>query len=84
MLDAGPNDATSFHVVGAPFTTVFKEGAYLLQPSPLHGASTALDLSRAQGGFVEFTASVADQYEMIDHHLDHASMGAASYIDASR
>jgi nitrite reductase (NO-forming) len=84
MLDAGPNDATSFHVVGAPFTTVLKEGAYLLQPSPLHGASTVLDLSPAQGGFVEFTASVARQYEMIDHYLDHASMGAAGYIDASR
>jgi nitrite reductase (NO-forming) len=84
VLDAGPNDATSFHVVGAPFTTVFKEGAYLLQPDRLHGASQALDLAPAQGGFVEFTVPVAGRYEMVDHHLDHAAMGAAGYIDASR
>ncbi|WP_040583552.1 hypothetical protein, partial [Sedimentibacter sp. B4] len=31
VLDAGPNRATSFHVVGAQFDTTFSEGAYLLR-----------------------------------------------------
>ncbi len=36
-----------------------------------------------EGGFAEFTVPAAGQYEMLDHHLDHAAAGAARYIDAS-
>jgi nitrite reductase (NO-forming) len=32
VLDAGPSGDSSFHVVGAQFTTVFSNGAYLLHP----------------------------------------------------
>ena len=32
VLDAGPSENSSFHVVGTIFDTVFKEGEYLLQP----------------------------------------------------
>ena len=31
VLDAGPNRATSFHVVGGQFDTVYAEGAYRLE-----------------------------------------------------
>src|SRR5690606_24251000 len=31
VLDAGPNRPSSFHIVGAQFDTVYKEGAYLLR-----------------------------------------------------
>jgi nitrite reductase (NO-forming) len=56
VVDAGPQLATSFHVVGTQFDTVFKEGAYLLRPGNAeHGAAQTLDLAPAQGGFVEFT-----------------------------
>ena len=83
VVDAGPNDDTSFHVVGAQFDTVFAEGAYLLQPGgPTDGASQALDLSPGQGGFVEFTVPAAGHYEMLDHHLDHAATGAAGSLVA--
>jgi nitrite reductase (NO-forming) len=84
VLDAGPNDEASFHVVGAPFTTVYKEGAYLLRPGPLHGASQALDLSPGQGGFVQFTPAAPGEYELIDHQLDHAATGADGYLIARR
>src|ERR1035438_5058191 len=54
VVDAGPQRATAFHVVGAQFDTVFKEGAYLLKAGNAeHGASQVLDLAPAQGGFVE-------------------------------
>ncbi len=36
-----------------------------------------------EGGFAQFTVPAAGQYEMLDHHLDHAVPGAAGYIDAS-
>ena len=32
VLDAGPSENSSFHVVGTIFNTVYKEGEYLLQP----------------------------------------------------
>jgi len=54
VLDEGPSENSSFHVVGGIWDTVYKEGAYLLQPGPSAGGSQALDLQPAQGGFVEF------------------------------
>jgi nitrite reductase (NO-forming) len=84
VLDAGPSDDSSFHVVGAQFTTVFNNGAYLLQPgNPADGAAQTMNLMPGEGGFAEFTVPAAGQYEMLDHHLDHAAAGAAGYIDAS-
>src|SRR5690606_13280269 len=52
VLDAGPSENSSFHVVGTVFDTVYKEGAYTLRPGAQGGAQ-ALDLQPAQGGFVE-------------------------------
>jgi len=84
VLDAGPSDDSSFHVVGAQFDTVFNNGAYLLQPgSPAAGAAQTLNLMPGEGGFAEFTVPAAGQYEMLDHHLDRASAGAAGYVVAS-
>jgi nitrite reductase (NO-forming) len=63
---------------------MFNNGAYLLQPgNPADGAAQTLNLMPGEGGFAEFAAPAAGQYEMLDHHLDHAAAGAAGYIDAS-
>jgi nitrite reductase (NO-forming) len=84
VIDAGPSDDSSFHVVGAQFTTVFNDGAYLLQPgNPAGGAAQTVNLMPGEGGFVEFAVPAAGQYEMVDHHFDHAATGAAGYIVAS-
>lgn len=51
VLDAGVAVPLSFHIVGGQFDTVFKEGAYLLQPgNELSGGSQALGLMAAEGG----------------------------------
>jgi nitrite reductase (NO-forming) len=56
VLDAGPSEDSSFHVVGAQFTTVFNNGAYLLQPgNPADGAAQTMNLMPGEGGFAEFT-----------------------------
>ena len=52
VLDAGPSENSSFHVVGTVFDTVYKEGEYQLRPGPNQGGAQALDLQPAQGGFV--------------------------------
>jgi nitrite reductase (NO-forming) len=84
VLDAGPSGDSAFHVVGGQFTTVYNNGAYLLQPGdPADGAAQTVNLMPGEGGFAEFTVPGAGQYEMLDHHLGHATAGAAGYIAAS-
>lgn len=55
VIDEGPSENSSFHIVGTVFDTVYKEGTYLLRPNDTRGGAQALDLQPAQGGFVEFT-----------------------------
>jgi len=84
VIDAGPQRATAFHVVGAQFDTVFKEGAYLLRPGNAeHGASQVLDLAPAQGGFVEFVLPEAGRYPFIDHAMVDGERGAHGFFVAS-
>lgn len=83
VLDEGPSENSSFHVVGGIWDTVFKEGAYLLQPGPSAGGSQALDLQPAQGGFVEFVPAAAGQYTFVTHKFSNVVKGAAGYIQAS-
>ena len=76
VLDAGPNRSTSFHVVGAQFDTVYREGAWLLRPSDAAGGAQVLDLAPAQGGFVELTFPEPGRYPFVDHDMRHAENGA--------
>jgi nitrite reductase (NO-forming) len=76
VLDAGPSDISSFHIVGTIFDTVYKEGAYLLRPgNAVQGGSQALDLSPAQGGFVELSFAKPGMYVMVTHKFSDASAG---------
>src|SRR5699024_2927192 len=50
VLNAGPSENSSFHVIGTIFDTVYKEGSLLLEPDETQGGSQALDLQPAQGG----------------------------------
>src|SRR5690606_31423226 len=76
VLDAGPAQPLSFHVVGVQFDTVWTEGAY----SVYRGAATdgitrgttgaqTLPLLAAQGGFVEFVAPEAGRYSFVNHMM---------------
>ncbi len=76
VLDDGPSQSSSFHVIGTIFDTVYKEGAYLLRPGPDEGGSQALDLQAAQGGFVEFTPTEPGNYTFVTHKFNDASRGA--------
>ena len=82
VLDAGPNDISSFHIVGTIFDTIFKEGHYDLQPgNSTSGGSQALDLMPAQGGFVETTFAQPGVYTMVSHRFADASQGDLGTFD---
>ncbi len=88
VLDAGPNRATSFHVVGAQFDTTFSEGAYLLRRGrdpfgDRTGGSQALGLQPAQGGFVETVFTESGRYPFVSHVMADAERGAHGYIQVS-
>ena len=78
VIDDGPSENSSFHIVGTIFDTVFKEGAYLLQPgNDEKGGSQALDLQPAQGGFVEWEFAEDGLYTMVTHKFANVGKGAA-------
>ena len=82
VLDAGPSENSSFHIVGTIFDTVFKEGSYLLQPDARNGGSQALDLQPAQGGFVEFSMDEAGLYPIVTHKFSNVGKGALGLFQA--
>jgi nitrite reductase (NO-forming) len=83
VLDAGPDRATSFHVVGGQFDTVYAEGSYLLRPGPDGGASQTLGLQVAQGGFVELSFTQPGHYPFVSHVMVDAERGAHGTIHVS-
>ncbi|TNY36290.1 multicopper oxidase domain-containing protein [Thermomonospora catenispora] len=83
VVAAGPSSGTSFHIVGAQFDTVYKEGAYLLRRGDPGGAQ-ALDLAAAQGGFVETVFPEAGRYPFVDHDMRHGEAGAHGFFEVRR
>jgi len=82
VLDAGPNENSSFHIVGTIFDTVYKEGSLLLQPDDTRGGSQSLDLQPAQGGYVEFTFDEAGLYPIVTHKFANVGKGALGLFQA--
>lgn len=75
--NAGPNLASSFHVIGEIFDVVYTEG----------GTTAAENIGVTlipSGGavIVEFTAEVPGRYQLVDHCISRAvDKGAVAYID---
>lgn len=82
ILDAGPSENSSFHVVGTIFDTMYKEGAYTLRPGDGRGGAQALDLQPAQGGFVEFTMDESGLYPIVTHKFSNVGKGALGLFQA--
>lgn len=82
VLNAGPSENSSFHIVGTIFDTFYKEGALLLQPDEIRGGAQALDLQPAQGGYVEFTLDVDGLYPIVTHKFSNVGKGALGLFQA--
>ncbi len=72
VLNAGPSNTSSFHVVGTIFDRVWIDGN---PDNQFRGMQTVL-LGSSNGAIVEFMIPEAGSYVMVDHHFANASQGA--------
>ena len=79
IMNVGPDEPLSFHVVGEVFDTVFTEGAYTVRDTAETG-SQALSLLPAQGGFVEMTFDEPGTYTFVNHVMTRAEKGQSGSI----
>ncbi len=78
VLNVGPSNTSSFHVVGTIFDRVWLEGN---PDNQLRGAQTVL-LGASNSAIVEFVLPEAGTYVMVDHQFANASQGALGHIRA--
>jgi nitrite reductase (NO-forming) len=78
VLNVGPSNTSSFHVVGTIFDRVWIDGN---PDNQLRGMQTVL-LGSSSGAIVEFIIPEAGSYIMVDHHFANASQGAVGLIAA--
>ena len=78
VLNVGPSNTSSFHVVGTIFDRVWWEGN---PDNQWRGAQTAL-LGSSNSAIVEFVIPEAGSFIMVDHHFANASQGAIGLIAA--
>jgi len=76
VLNVGPSNTSSFHVVGTIFDRVWMEGN---PDNQWRGAQTVL-LGSSNSAIVEFVIPEAGGYVMVDHHFANASQGAIGII----
>jgi nitrite reductase (NO-forming) len=79
VLNVGPSNTSSFHVVGTIFDRVWIEGN---PDNQFRGMQTVL-LGSSSGTIVEFVIPESGEYVMVDHHFANASQGAVGMIAAS-
>jgi nitrite reductase (NO-forming) len=77
--NAGPNEVSSFHVVGTVFDTIYLDGN---TGNVLNGMQTVL-LPASGGAVVEFTVTEAGNYPIVTHQFNHASKGAVAILQVT-
>ena len=78
VMNVGPSNTSSFHVVGAIFDRVWMDGN---PDNQMRGMQTVL-LGSSSGAITEFIIPEAGSYVMVDHHFANASQGAIGLISA--
>ncbi|MGE5650646.1 MAG: multicopper oxidase domain-containing protein [Bacillota bacterium] len=78
VLNVGPSNTSSFHVVGTIFDRVWIEGN---PDNQFRGMQTVL-LGSSNSAITEFIVPEAGSYVMVDHHFANASQGAIGLIAA--
>lgn len=79
VLNAGPSQTSSFHVVGAIFDRVYYEGH---PQNEWFGMQTVL-LGASNGAVVEFIAPEEGEYVLVDHQFADAMKGATGKLIVS-
>jgi len=74
--NVGPNELSSFHVVGTVFDDVYIDGNPF---NHIKGLQTVL-LPASGGAVVEFTVVKEGNYSIVTHQFNHASKGAVAVL----
>lgn len=74
--NAGPNEVSSFHVVGTVMDTVYVDGN---PANRLYGLQTVL-LPASGAAVVEVTVTEPGDYPIVTHQFNHASKGAVAIL----
>jgi len=79
VLNAGPNEVSSFHIVGTIMDHVYIDG----NPNNImYGLQTVM-LPTSGGAVVEFTVTEEGNYPFLSHQLNHASKGAMGILQVT-
>ncbi len=82
VLNVGPSEDSSFHIVGTIFDTVTKEGIQLLKGNAGGWGSQAVDLSPAQAAIIELQVPESGMYVMVTHAFNFVGHGAVGVLMA--
>ena len=80
VLNAGPNDTSSFHVVGTIFDKVYLDG----NPKNLQRGLQTVLLGSSNGAVVEFIVPEDGLYHFVDHEFTDASRGAVGNLGSKK
>ena len=74
----GPNEHSSFHVIGSMFADVYIDG----NPANHFEGMQTVGLPASGGAVVEFTLKEAGEYKFVTHQFNHVQKGGAGKIIA--
>ncbi|MBP1969390.1 nitrite reductase (NO-forming) [Virgibacillus natechei] len=77
--NVGPNEVSSFHVIGTLFDDVYLDGN---PANHLEGMQTVM-LPTSGGAVVEFTVTEEGEYPFVTHQFKHATKGAMGVINVT-
>jgi nitrite reductase (NO-forming) len=79
FVNIGPNLSSAFHVVGALFSTVYRNGN---PTEPLYNVQT-FEVAPGDAAVLEFRAREPGDYPFLDHAMGHAYRGAMGIFRAT-
>jgi len=78
--NVGPNEVSSFHVVGTIFDTVYQDGN---PNNVLEGMQTVM-LPASGGAVVEFVVKEEGSYPIVTHQFNHVQKGASAILKVTK
>ncbi|RTR27824.1 nitrite reductase [Robertmurraya yapensis] len=78
--NVGPNEVSSFHVVGTVFDDVYMDGNPY---NHMQGLQTVM-LPASGGAVVEFTVTKEGSYPIVTHQFNHATKGAVATLKVTK
>ncbi|WP_442598569.1 multicopper oxidase domain-containing protein [Neobacillus sp. D3-1R] len=80
VLNVGPNEVSSFHVVGTVMDDVYIDGNPYNQ---MKGMQTVM-LPASGGAVVEFTVTKEGSYPIVTHQFNHVTKGAVAVLKVTK